>query len=138
MARKTPGAAAPQPAAPTPDAPAVIETAAAPPAGEQPATPSATAAPEAPDGATDATADATTDVADAALAPAAPTPGADESTPDLDDFIAGHERAAQALDLVVTAISHPAAKPRHHQGVYSGFPITPGALSATFSDGSTH
>lgn len=58
--------------------------------------------------------------------------------PDLDDFITGHERGAQAVDLVVTAISHPDAKPRHHNGVYSGFPITTGELLATYSDGSTH
>jgi len=67
---------------------------------------------------------------------AAPAP--DEPAPELDDFIAAHERAAQSVDLVVTAISHPDAKPRHHQGVYSGFPIGRGPLSATYSDGSTH
>lgn len=74
----------------------------------------------------------------AAAPAAAPAPAADEPLPDLEDFITGHERAAQAVDLVVTAISHPAAKPRHYPGVYSGFPITTGALSATYSDGSTH
>ncbi|WP_208281727.1 hypothetical protein [Massilia oculi] len=68
--------------------------------------------------------------------PTAPAPAA--AVPDLDEFIATHERAAQAVDLVVTAISHPDAKPRHHVGVYSGFPITTGELSATYSDGSTH
>ena len=73
--------------------------------------------------------------------PAAPKhaePAPDVPVPDLDDFIVGHERAAQAVDLVVTAISHPDAKPRHHAGVYSGFPITAGELVATYSDGSTH
>jgi hypothetical protein len=58
--------------------------------------------------------------------------------PDLDDFIAAHEKAAQAVDLVVTAISHPDAKPGHRIGVYSGFPITNGPLQATYNDGSTH
>ena len=72
----------------------------------------------------------------AAPKPAAPAPAV--AMPDLDDYIAGHERAAQAVDLVVTAISHPDAKPRHHAGVYSGFPITTGELSATYSDGSMH
>ncbi|WP_208281722.1 hypothetical protein [Massilia oculi] len=69
---------------------------------------------------------------------AAAAPAPDKPVPELDDFIAGHERAAQDVDLVVTALSHPAAKPRHHAGVYSGFPIAPGPLSATYSDGSTH
>ncbi|MBD8630754.1 hypothetical protein IFT74_05155 [Oxalobacteraceae sp. CFBP 8755] len=58
--------------------------------------------------------------------------------PELDDFITVHEKASQAVDLVVTAISHPDAKPRLHVGVYSGFPITTGELLATYSDGSTH
>lgn len=124
MARNPRGAAAPQPAASAPAAQAVIETAAEPPADEQPAAPAVIDAPEPP--------------VDAAPAPAAPAPVADEPIPDLDDYIAGHERAAQAVDLVVTAISHPAAKPRHHQGVYSGFPVDRGPLSATYSDGSTH
>lgn len=68
---------------------------------------------------------------DAGLAPGA-------TVPELDDYIAGHEKAAQDAGLVVTAISHPAAKPRTHLGVYSGFPIETGELSATYSDGSTH
>lgn len=59
-------------------------------------------------------------------------------TPDLDDYITTHERAAQDAGLVVTAISHPDATPRHHPGVYSGFPITVGPLQATYSDGSKH
>ena len=58
--------------------------------------------------------------------------------PELDDFITVHEKASQAVDLVVTAISHPNAKPRLHVGVYSGFPITTGELLATYNDGSTH
>lgn len=58
--------------------------------------------------------------------------------PELDDFITVHEKAAQVVDLVVTAISHPTARPRHHNGVYSGFPITTGELQATYNDGSTH
>jgi len=73
----------------------------------------------------------------------AATPNTDESPadvpiPDLDDFIATHEKAAQAADLVVTAISYPGAQARHHHGVYSGFPIAAGELRATYSDGSTH
>lgn len=70
----------------------------------------------------------------AARKPAAP----DQPVPDLDAFITEHERAAQAGGHVVTAISHPDARPRHHNGVYSGFPITTGELLATYSDGSTH
>jgi hypothetical protein len=57
---------------------------------------------------------------------------------ELDDFIAEHERAAQAIGQVVTAISYPDATPRLHVGVYSGFPIAAGDLQATYSDGSTH
>ncbi len=57
---------------------------------------------------------------------------------DLDAFIAQHERAAQADGLVVTSISYPGAAPRLHPGVYSGFPIADGELSATYSDGSKH
>jgi hypothetical protein len=71
------------------------------------------------------------------VAKAEPAPAA-APAPDLDDFIAMHEKAAQAVDLVVTAISHPTARPRHHAGVYSGFPITTGELLATYNDGSTH
>jgi hypothetical protein len=62
----------------------------------------------------------------------------EQTTVDLEAFIAQHERAAQAAGLVVTAISYPGATPRLHPGVYSGFPITTGELSATYSDGSTH
>jgi hypothetical protein len=58
--------------------------------------------------------------------------------PELDVFIADHERAAQAIGQVVTAISYPDATPRLHVGVYSGFPITAGELQATYSDGSVH
>ena len=65
-------------------------------------------------------------------------PPATAPVPELDDFITVHEKASQAVDLVVTAISHPDAKPRLHVGVYSGFPITTGELLATYSDGSTH
>ena len=61
-----------------------------------------------------------------------------EHVPDLSDYIATHEKAAQAVELVVTAISHPDATPRHHPGVYSGFPIAVGPLQATYSDGSKH
>lgn len=57
---------------------------------------------------------------------------------DLDAFIAQHERAAQANGLVVTAISYPGAAPRLHPGVYAGFPIADGELSATYSNGSKH
>ena len=66
--------------------------------------------------------------------PAAP----DHPIPELDAFIAEHERAAQAIGQVVTAISYPDATPRLHVGVYSGFPIAAGELQATYSDGSTH
>lgn len=145
MAAKKTAAAAPKPAAPAPTAPAITEAAAPPPADDQ-------AAPPPADDATSGLPDATNppetateqlkqpaeappvEVAKPEAAPPAPT----ACVPDLDDFIAGHERAAQAVDLVVTAISHPAAKPRHHSGVYSGFPITTGELSATYSDGSKH
>lgn len=71
-------------------------------------------------------------------APAAPAQVANQAIPDLDSFIASHEKAAQAADLVVTAISYPGADPRHHPGVYSGFPIAAGELQATYSDGSKH
>lgn len=70
----------------------------------------------------------------AAKTPAAPK----QPVPELDDFIAEHERAAQDIGQVVTAISYPDATPRLHVGVYSGFPITAGELQATYSDGSTH
>lgn len=142
MARKTTGAPAPQPTAPAPAAPPTTEAAATPPADEQTAPPPGDAATSAPPDATNPP-DATAVLEQPAEAPlvaveipedAAPA----VAVPDLDDFITGHERAAQAVDLVVTAISHPDAKPRHHAGVYSGFPITTGALSATYSDGSTH
>ena len=56
----------------------------------------------------------------------------------LDKFIRKHEEASQEAGLVVTAISHPDAKERFHDGVYAGFPVTPGDLSATYSDGSKH
>lgn len=62
----------------------------------------------------------------------------EQTAVELDAFIAQHERAAQAGGLVVTAISYPGAAPRLHPGVYSGFPIVDGALSATYSDGSVH
>jgi hypothetical protein len=61
-----------------------------------------------------------------------------EPLPELDDFIAVHERASQDIGQVVTAISYPDATPRLHVGVYSGFPIAAGDLQATYSDGSTH
>lgn len=137
MARKPPGAAAPKPtpasaAAPAPDTPAATET--APLANEGPAPPPSDNAPEA--------APALEQPAEAppvdGVKPKGAAPALAESVPDLDDFITGHERAAQAVDLVVTAISHPDAKPRHHAGVYSGFPITTGELLATYSDGSKH
>jgi hypothetical protein len=70
-------------------------------------------------------------------APDHPVP-AQAGTPELDVFIAEHERAAQAIGQVVTAISYPDATPRLHVGVYSGFPIAAGELQATYSDGSTH
>lgn len=145
MAAKKTAAAAPKPAAPAPAAPAVTEAAATPPADDQAAPPPADDATSAPPEATNPPESATAVLDRPAEAPpvavekpedAAPAPAV--AVPDLDDFIAHHERAAQAVDLVVTAISHPAAKPRHHTGVYSGFPITTGELSATYSDGSTH
>ena len=116
----------PQPAAPAPDTstepapPAPTDTADAPAADveqPEPAQPEATAEPQ---------------------EPAPPAPTVDAPAPPLDDYIAHHEKAAQAVDLVLTAISHPDAKPRHHIGVYSGFPIVAGPLSATYNDGSTH
>jgi hypothetical protein len=61
-----------------------------------------------------------------------------EITETLDAFIARHEAAALAANVVVTAISYPGAVARPHEGVYSGFPVTPGELSATYSDGSKH
>lgn len=132
MAAKKTAAAAPKSAAPAPTAPVATETAAAPPADDQAAPPGEpTEAPPALEQSAEAP---PIEVAKPEAAAPAPT----ASVPDLDDFIADHERAAQAVDLVVTAISHPAAKPRHHNGVYSGFPITTGELSATYSDGSVH
>ena len=132
MARKTPGAAAPKPAAPAPTAPSPTETPATPPADESSAQPPGEDAPEA--------APALEQLVEAppveVVEPETAAPAPDVPVPDLDDFIAGHERAAQDVDLVVTAISHPDAKPRHHNGVYSGFPITTGELLATYSDGS--
>lgn len=75
----------------------------------------------------------------AAKKPAVPDPvPVKAGTPELDVFIGQHERAAQAIGQVVTAISYPDATPRLHAGVYSGFPITGGELLATYSDGSTH
>jgi hypothetical protein len=67
-----------------------------------------------------------------------PAPAPKKAHMPLDDYIEHHEKAAQDVGLVVTAISHPDAKPRHHDGVYSGFPVTPGELSAIYSDGSKH
>lgn len=102
---------------------------------------------EEPQAAQDAGLVVTADPAPPASEPAAeqpePTPAAIESEPadlipELDDFIAQHEKEAQDAGLVVTAITHPTAKPRMHPGVYSGFPIATGELSATYSDGSTH
>lgn len=69
--------------------------------------------------------------------PVAPqTPSAPTFT--LDEFIAGHEKVAQASDLVVTAITYPGAESRTHAGVYAGFPVNDGTPSATYSDGSKH
>lgn len=56
----------------------------------------------------------------------------------LDKFIAKHEKASQDVDLVITAISHPDATEHFHNGVFAGFPVTPGELSATYSDGTKH
>lgn len=131
MARKTPGAAAPKPTAPAPAAPTTTEAATTPPEDNQSVAPPGDDATEQLEQPAEAPPIEVVEPEDAAPAPAAPVP-------DLDDFITGHERAAQELDLVVTAISHPDAKPRHHNGVYSGFPITTGELLATYSDGSTH
>ena len=61
-----------------------------------------------------------------------------EITETLDAFIARHETEAQAAGLVVTAVSYPGAVARPHEGVYAGFPVTPGDLLATYSDGSKH
>jgi hypothetical protein len=61
-----------------------------------------------------------------------------ELTETLDAFIKRHETKAQSAGLVVTAISYPGAVARPHEGVYAGFPVTPGDLSATYSDGSKH
>lgn len=69
--------------------------------------------------------------------PPPPAPSKKAAEP-LDEYIAKHEQAAQDDGLVVTAISHPDAKDRHHDGVYSGFPVTGGELSATYSDGTKH
>lgn len=56
----------------------------------------------------------------------------------LEDFISGHEKVAQAADLVVTAITFPGESARTYTGVYAGFPLTDGIPSATYSDGSKH
>src|SRR5687768_4389366 len=56
----------------------------------------------------------------------------------LDEFIAGHEKVAQAADLTVTAITFPGESPRSYAGVYAGFPLTDGLPSATYSDGTKH
>jgi hypothetical protein len=56
----------------------------------------------------------------------------------LEQFIAGHEKVAQAAELVVTAITYPAASAHAYTGVYAGFPVTDGLPSATYSDGSKH
>lgn len=126
MAKRQP--AAPKPAEPAPTVPAAAE-AAAPPADEQ--------APPPPGGdALEAAAALEQQVEAPPVVVAKPETA--EPAPSIDTFIEHHERAAQAVDLVVTAISHPDAKPRHHNGVYSGFPITAGELLATYSDGSTH
>ncbi|WP_312165912.1 hypothetical protein [Massilia timonae] len=133
MAAKKTAAAAPKPAAPAPTAPAAPE-AAAPPVDEQTLPPPGGDAPEAA-----AVLEQPAEAPPVMMAkPEDAAPAPTVAVPELDGFIAGHERAAQAVDLVVTAISHPDAKPRHHAGVYSGFPITTGALSATYSDGSKH
>jgi len=56
----------------------------------------------------------------------------------LEQFIAGHEKVAQAADLTVTAITYPGETARTYSGVYAGFPLTDGLPSATYSDGSKH
>jgi hypothetical protein len=71
-------------------------------------------------------------------APKAPQAPKAAAAPALESYIARHETTAQDAGLVVTAISHPGATECHHDGVYSGFPITAGELSATYSDGSKH
>lgn len=69
----------------------------------------------------------------------AKTPKAPEAiTETLDAFIKRHETEAQSAGLVVTAVSYPGAVARPHEGVYAGFPVTPGDLSVTYSDGSKH
>lgn len=136
MARKTPAEAAEKPQQAPAPAPAPSENTDQAPVAERPWDPEQENQPAAaPD---PAQAPAPTVHEPAAVLDPAPAPASvdDEPIPELEDFIARHEKAAQAVDLVVTAISHPAAKPRHHPGVYSGFPITTGALSATYSDGS--
>lgn len=65
-------------------------------------------------------------------------PAKGEITETLDAYITRHEEASQTLGLVVTAISYPGAVARAHDGVFAGFPVTPGELSATYSDGSKH
>lgn len=126
MARKTPAAPIAEPkspaaAAPTPaPEPAPVDQ----PSDEQPTIGEYSDAPGA--------------AGEPAQAADSAAPAAEQPVPELDDFIAGHEKAAQAVDLVVTAISHPSAKPGHRIGVYSGFPITAGPLEATYSDGSKH
>lgn len=145
MAAKKTAAAASKPATPAPAVPPTIDAATTLPADDQAAPPPADDAASGPPDATNPPETATAVLEQPVEAPpvavekpedAAPAPAV--AVPDLDDFITGHERAAQAVDLVVTAISHPDAKPRHHAGVYSGFPITTGELSATYSDGRTH
>lgn len=56
----------------------------------------------------------------------------------LADYIREHEDAAEALGVVVTAITHPDAPIGIHDGRYSGIRTFEGDPSATYSDGSKH
>jgi hypothetical protein len=124
MAKKqptTPAVPPKQPQAIPPTEPAAAQDAGqVPPEAEQPAEPPTEPSAPAPD------------------EPVTQEQPAADPVPELEDYIAQHEAAAQDAGLVVTAITHPTAKPRMHPGVYSGFPISTGPLSATYSDGSTH
>lgn len=133
----------PEPNQTPPVAPAPEPALTAPPDGAAPpadAPPSAPAPAATPPAEPDAPGAEQVLQEDAAASKAEPPAAAlsQEPVPDLDDFITTHEKAAQAVDLVVTAISYPGAQARHHHGVYSGFPIAAGELQATYSDGSKH
>ena len=70
------------------------------------------------------------------LAP--PTPADPIPAEPLGAFIARHEDAAMALDIVVTLITHPDADERVHAGRYGGIRLAAGDALAMYSDGTQH